>query len=280
MNFTRIALGILAAALTMGTARGQEKSAPAATPEKPADQAPPASGSKSADAKAGGQLEQAKLVHMVPPVYPKEAKDAGIGGTVVVKGVIAKDGSLQQVEYVSGPEELKQAAIDAVKQWQYKPEMLAGKPVEVGTTISLAFTLKKADAVATPAAPSDSNTGGASDAGMFDALNGRGPQPPPPPRVTPTRIKVGGKVMAAQLAHQVLPHYPEEAKYNHVTGKVLLHAIVGKDGSIQTLEAISGPKELVGAALDAVKQWRYKPTMLNGEPVEVDTTIEIIFSMG
>jgi len=60
----------------------------------------------------------------------------------------------------------------------------------------------------------------------------------------------------------------------------VLHAIIDKDGTVQQLEVISGHPLLVQAALDAVKQWRYKPTLLNTEPVQVDTTISVVFSMG
>jgi protein TonB len=60
----------------------------------------------------------------------------------------------------------------------------------------------------------------------------------------------------------------------------VLHAIIGKDGSVQNLEYVNGPPLLMKAAMDAIKQWRYKPTMLNGEPVEVDTTISVVFSLG
>jgi len=267
MNFTRMALGTLVMALVAGTARGQEKSAPVANDSKPAD------------AKASGGLEEAKLIHMVPPVYPKEAKDAGIGGTVVVKGVIAKDGSVQQVEYVSGPEELKQAAIEAVKQWQYKPETLGGKPIEVGTTVSLVFTPKKSDEGGT-GTPGDSNGSAASQADSFDALNGKGPQPAPPPHTNPTRIRVGGAVQAAQLVHFVLPDYPLYAKDAHITGTVRLHAIIAKDGSMLNVEYVSGPDLFKKAAIDAVKKWRYRPTMLMGQPVEVDTTIDVVFALG
>jgi protein TonB len=60
----------------------------------------------------------------------------------------------------------------------------------------------------------------------------------------------------------------------------MLHAIISKDGSVESLEYISGPQLLMKNAMDAVRQWRYKPTMLNGEPVEVDTTISVVFTLG
>ena len=103
---------------------------------------------------------------------------------------------------------------------------------------------------------------------------------PPPPKIAPTRIRVGGDVQAAKMVRQVPPTYPAIAKTAHTSGTVVLHAIIGKDGTIQDLQYISGPPLLMHAAMDAVRQWRYQPTLLNGEPVEVDTTISVVFAPG
>lgn len=102
---------------------------------------------------------------------------------------------------------------------------------------------------------------------------------PPPPRPTQTRIRQGGAVQAAKLVNRVQPQYPPLARQTRISGTVRLHAIISKDGSVQQLEVVSGHPLLVQAALDAVRQWRYQPTTLNGEPVEVDTTIDVIFSL-
>jgi periplasmic protein TonB len=104
--------------------------------------------------------------------------------------------------------------------------------------------------------------------------------PPPPKAPTPTRIRVGGNVAAAKLLHQVQPNYPQIAKTAHVSGTVILHAIIAKDGTIQELQYISGPALLMKSAMDAVHEWRYQPTQLNGQPVEVDTTIQVVFTLG
>ena len=118
--------------------------------------------------------------------------------------------------------------------------------------------------------------------GTGDALGGGilNTAPPPPPKATPSRIKVGGNVQSASLIRQVQPVYPPIAKTAHVSGTVILHAIIAKDGSIQELQYVSGPALLMKAAMDAVHEWRYKPTMLNGEPVEVDTTVQVVFTLG
>jgi TonB family protein len=89
------------------------------------------------------------------------------------------------------------------------------------------------------------------------------------------RIKQGGNVTAAVIVTRVEPNYPEEARRRRIEGRVVVHAIIGIDGAVKDLEVISGPQELTQSALDAVRQWRYKPTLLNGQPVEVDTTIAV-----
>jgi protein TonB len=84
----------------------------------------------------------------------------------------------------------------------------------------------------------------------------------------------------AKLIHQVRPAYPQLARAARISGEVRLRAIIARDGSIQNLAVVSGPAMLNQAALDAVHQWRYKPTILGGEPVEIETTITVNFILG
>ena len=96
-----------------------------------------------------------------------------------------------------------------------------------------------------------------------------------------TRIRIGGNVEAAKVITKVQPIYPESAKDAGVQGTVLLHAVVGMDGrplQLQVLNSQINP-DLARAAVEAVSQWRYQPTLLNGEPVEIDTTIQVKFSL-
>jgi periplasmic protein TonB len=86
-------------------------------------------------------------------------------------------------------------------------------------------------------------------------------------------------VQAAKLVNRVQPIYPPLARQTRISGTVKLHAIIGKGGAVEQLQVVSGHPLLVQSALDAVKQWRYQPTLLNGEPVEVDTEIDVIFSL-
>lgn len=120
--------------------------------------------------------------------------------------------------------------------------------------------------------------------GIIGSVPSAAPPPPPvkkeePKPATPQRIRVGGNVQAANLVRKVTPNYPPLAKQARVQGTVKFQAIIGKDGTIQNLQLVSGHPLLVPAATDAVKQWLYKPTLLNGEPVEVITQIDVNFTL-
>jgi protein TonB len=106
-----------------------------------------------------------------------------------------------------------------------------------------------------------------------------GPPPPPPKAATPKRIRVGGQVEQALQIFAPKPEYPPLAKMARIQGVVRLEAVISKDGVIQDLKMVSGHPLLVKAALEAVSRWRYKPTMLNGEPVEVVTEIDVNFTL-
>jgi len=100
------------------------------------------------------------------------------------------------------------------------------------------------------------------------------------PGMPSLRLRQGAAVTSASLVTKVPPVYPVEALKQHVSGTVRLHAVIDVDGSIQSLEVISGNPLLTQAALDAVRKWRYRRALRNGEPVEVDTAIEVDFSFG
>ncbi len=95
----------------------------------------------------------------------------------------------------------------------------------------------------------------------------------------PARIPVKGDVQAAKVLKRVTPSYPDASRREGLQGTVRLHAIIGKDGGVEQVRVIRGYCSLSEVSLPAVKQWRYTPTLLNGEPVEVDTTIDVIFTL-
>jgi periplasmic protein TonB len=92
-------------------------------------------------------------------------------------------------------------------------------------------------------------------------------------------VKLSEGVLEAQLISGIEPQYPLIAVQTRTEGTVRLHAIISRDGRITSLDVLSGHPFLVKAALDAVRQWRYRPTLLNGEPVEVETSITVIFRL-
>ncbi len=104
--------------------------------------------------------------------------------------------------------------------------------------------------------------------------------PRAPQSAAPTPIRVGGMVQFMKLIQKVTPEYPPVAQAAGIEGTVDLQAVIGKDGSVLNVHALSGPDhDLVQAAIDAVRQWRYSPTLLNGEPVEVSTQISVQFAL-
>jgi protein TonB len=99
------------------------------------------------------------------------------------------------------------------------------------------------------------------------------------PKVAVQRVRVSQGVSQGLLIHQIKPTYPPLARQARIQGSVVLQAVIAKDGTIQNLRLVSGHPMLAPAAIDAVKQWRYKPYFLNGEPVEVETQITVNFTL-
>jgi protein TonB len=160
-----------------------------------------------------------------------------------------------------------------------RPRIVTPQRMVAPTVIPKTVPVIKDEAPDVGAVGVEGGVAGGVPGGVLGGIIG-GAAPPPPPKPTQTRIRVGGNVQAANLVRQVQPVYPQIAKTAHVSGTVLLHAIIAKDGSIQELQYVSGPPLLMRAAMDAVREWRYHPTLLNGEPVEVDTTIQVVFTLG
>lgn len=105
----------------------------------------------------------------------------------------------------------------------------------------------------------------------------------PGPRVEPAatrQLTISSGVAAGMLIRKTLPVYPPIARAAHVSGTVLLEATIGKDGTIEGLRVVSGHPMLQGAAVDAVRTWVYRPYLLNGQPVSVETTVEVTFKLG
>jgi TonB family protein len=118
------------------------------------------------------------------------------------------------------------------------------------------------------------------------AQNTQSGNPTPPPasaaqnsKLTPSETQVVDNVSPPKLLYETMPKYPRAAKAAHIEGTVVLKVIIKKDGTTSDLQFVSGPPELENAAIDAVKKWRYKPRMLNGEPAEAHNTVSVVFTL-
>jgi TonB family protein len=203
---------------------------------------------------------QSLLSRKVPPVYPPLARQARIQGTVVLKVVITKSGDIGTLRLVSGHPVLAPAAIEAVKQWKYRPYLSNGEPVEVTTNVQINFSLAGnpptgvvGDTPGVPAEIIGEGTGGL-------------------PRVSET-------VMRGQRTQKIDPVYPSTALQTGIQGFVLLNVRIDKDGNVADVTLVSGHPLLVQAAMDAVKQWKYQPYLLNGAPMEVETAVHLRFDL-
>jgi periplasmic protein TonB len=124
--------------------------------------------------------------------------------------------------------------------------------------------------------------GGISGGALSEALSSTSSAAVPVKMFDPTpvkRIRVAARVVEANLIRDVAPQYPPEAGRARIEGTVVLLAVIGTDGSVKDVRVENGLPILAQAAIDAVKQWRYKPYMIDGEPVEVDSRITINFKL-
>jgi TonB family protein len=295
-------------------------------------------------------LGGAAVMHRTGVAYPAAALKQGVQGTVVVELKLDANGNVADARVVSGPDELRNAALQSVLQWHLMknlagssrqvsisfrvPEVSAGVtggvtggasagvlggiipsaptpwegrtvridvqglsdesqadllsqlPVHDGGTLSLeAFqnvirAVKAFDEHLSFAAM----TTGSNEVTLRIAAPGGGRMPAVYTGVyasgTPQpTIRAGGNVQQTKLVSQPRPVYPLEAKQAHIQGVVQLSATIAKDGTVRNPEVISGHPMLVQAALDAVRQWVYQPTLLNGQPVEVVTQIDVSFTL-
>jgi protein TonB len=126
----------------------------------------------------------------------------------------------------------------------------------------------------------DGSSGAASGKGISDllAMNTVTLDPPKPPKQR-TPVRIGGIVQESKLIHKVTPVYPPLAIKAHVSGSVILEALIDEEGNVTNLKSIKGHPLLDEAAIQAVSQWKYSPTILNGEPVQVIAVVTVVFQL-
>jgi TonB family protein len=219
-------------------------------------------------------VESALIVKKVDPIYPPLARQARIQGSVILQVIISKSGDVESIQLFSGHPMLAQAAIDAVDQWKYKRYLLNGEPVEVETRVTVNFTL--------PEKPATEGVVGDKPGGIPPVEQG-GIAPGTPrdenhPAV-PRRVRVSQGVTTGLLVTKVHPEYPPDAKAQKIQGVVVLTVIIDKEGNVSEIQLISGHPLLAPAAIEAVKQWKYRPFLLKGSPVEVETQVQVNFTL-
>jgi TonB family protein len=193
--------------------------------------------------------EQAAMQYLISVVEPKYPDDVHVSGKVVVKIVIDKEGHVSEAKMVSGHPMLVGTTIDAVKQWKFYPYALEkGEPVEVETTATVEFRADPPHVVT-----------------------------PKPPRVP--RLRISRSVADGLSLRKVEPIYPLEAKIKQIQGDVILMVVVDERGKVAETRVVSGHPVLAEAAMNAVKQWKYKPYTLNGDPVEFETSVKMQFHL-
>ena len=235
-------------------------------------------------------FSQGLIVKKVQPEYPPEAREQRVQGEVVLRIMVNQEGDVSKVSLISGHPLLAPAAMDAVKQWKYRPFLLNGQPLEVDTEAVVNFRLESSEEPASDIAPPGlppvtgivGDAPGSIPGGLTDDMISRiiRSAPVAKPRVAvPERVRVSQGVSNALAVKKIPPEYPPEARRGRIQGTVVMHAIISKAGDIVTIELVSGHPVLAPAAIEAVKQWKYKPYLLNGKPVEVDTQILVNFTL-
>jgi TonB family protein len=255
------------------------------------------------------------LLHRVPVVYPREALDKRIEGDVLLELTLSATGAVSDARVLSGPEELRKAALESVLQWHYAND--AQLPTNIQVTIKFrlpqpapasvfpipqldgATTVKYVD-IRVPEAlkqkvesrialhegdqitPASLNDLALTVREVDEHLNikvDKGGVITIMLDTPPQRIRVGGNVQQANLIQKITPRYPLQAKQDHVQGQVRFTVLIGKDGHVQNVDLVSGEPVLADAAKEAVAQWVYKPNLLNGQPVEVLTQVDVNFTL-
>ncbi|MFN7922409.1 MAG: M56 family metallopeptidase [Bryobacteraceae bacterium] len=265
----------------------------------------------------------AKLVYRTPVVYPAAARTRKVEGTVTVELTLAQDGTVADARVVSGPDELRKAALSSVLEWHYD---IASAPQRIMATIG--FRMAPDGGAAGPVIGQVNVDGLTAD--LRETVRAR-LSPFVGMRLTPEvnreinsiissaragrvvwgtdaqgvtvlsvsleaprtasgadfepatdgtkRIRVGGNVQSSKLISKPAPEYPALAKQARIQGTVRFNVLIAKDGTIKALSLVAGHPLLVESAQKAVSRWQYQPTLLNGEPVEVITVIDVNYTL-
>jgi TonB family protein len=230
-------------------------SAPAAAPEASSPTSAPETKVDASLRVAPPDSKSLTLAKLVSVVYPAPAQRAKTQGFVDLKITVGESGDVQDTAVVKGDPTLASAATDSVKQWKFQPFIKDGKPTKVSTIVHFRFAISdpKSDGKCTKGASL------ATVSTPFDQT------------VTVSQSDIQG-----YLCKKVAPLYAGLVAQARAKGDVVMEAVIGKDGTVQSLRVLSTESPLLAqTAIEAVRQWRYRPYLVSGEPVQVYTTIKV-----
>jgi TonB family protein len=258
----RTPLLLFLCALACSAAGGQTSSAP---PPPTATDSQKTTSPDQPSAASPADSTKLEPVKIEKASYPWEAREKQLQGQVWVRISVSEAGDVVGVEVISGDPILAKAAVQAAKKWKFKPFIRNGKPVPVSGKMPFDFAFSNDIKDVPSAEPKDTQPSAAGQ----DPAAGAGSQP----------VKVSSGLISGLLIHKVNPVYPVEARQAGIQGVVILQAEISAEGRIVNLHLITGPPELAKAAIGAVEQWRYRPYMLMGKPVAVQTQVQVNFTL-
>ena len=220
-----------------------------------------------------------ELIKQERAVYPIAASEKRLQGQVWIRLHISVTGDVNDVDVISGDPILAQAAVSATKKWKFKPFIKNGHAVSVLYKMPMDFAFS-GNITDTPPPPAPAVN---PEAKALPATPTPAPAADAPSHTsaaaTVKKVRVSYGVSQGLLLHKVAPVYPPDARRNRIQGTVVLQAEIDTNGRVAILKVISGPEELTAAAVGAVQQWRYKPYLLQGNPVAVDTQVVVNFKL-
>jgi len=237
--------------------------------------------------RAGAGAAKVVTIRFQTPAAVAQPAPPTLSSSLMVGNFSAPGGQVAMASATAEPQRIAAITVSGLFD-PFKEELLASLPVHQGDLLGpdalapLMLAVRQYDEHLSVSTLRVASGGlevrilapGANAATTAGALAGIGNSAAPP-----NALSVAGAVQAANLLTRVMPVYPPLARQAGIQGHVLLNAVIGKDGTVQNLTLFSGHPMLAPAALDAVRQWTYKPTLLNGQPVDVSTQIDVNFTL-
>jgi TonB family protein len=234
--------------------------------------------------RVGGGIREPRKIADVRPVYPDVARAADVSGVVILEATIDPQGNVAGVRVLRSIPLLDQAAIDAVRQWKYAPALLNGAAVSVMMTVTVNFSL--APPAADPAAPQTPDDSRTSEE-QLDAMTALLERARQQNRQVDNNfapnasdvLRVGGDIREPRKVHDARPAYPAAARAAGVSGVVILETIIDAQGAVADVRVLRSVPLLDEAAIEAVRQWRYEPVIVDGAATPVRMTVTVNFTL-